>query len=674
MSKALPKSAERPKYAPSPESRMFGQRAVEKSVSFGPSLKRLLGHLRPERATMIIVIALAVVGILMSVVGPKILGRGTDVIFTGVIGQHLPAGVSKQQVVAGLQASGHTTFAALVARLNVAPGQGIEFARLARILALALCLYIVSASVLWLQGYLLNGAVQRSIYAIRNEVEAKVHRLPLSYLDKMARGELLSRVTSDIDNVSQALQQTLSQVLTSLLTVVGVTVMMFVVSPLLAVIALVTIPISIVVTGTIAKRSQKQFVNQWKNTGQLNAQIEEAFSGHNLVKVYGRRSEVEAKFAQKNQELFIASFGGQFISGLIMPAMMFIGNLNYGVIAVVGGLRVATGAMNLGDVQAFIQYSRMFTQPLSQLAAMANLLQSGVASAERVFELLDASEEPADTAGVLQPTRGRVQFENVSFAYERDKPLITNLSLIAEPGHTVAIVGPTGAGKTTLVNLIMRFYELNAGCITLDGVDICKVPRSVLRANIGMVLQDTWLFHGTIRDNIAYGRPTATEAEIHAAAKATYVDRFVHSLPKGYDTVIDEEGSNISAGEKQLLTIARAFLANPALLILDEATSSVDTRTEVLVQHAMATLRSDRTSFVIAHRLSTVRDADVILMMENGAIVEHGRHTELLAARGRYYALYNSQFLAATDDGTERSGSAPKSAQSRSSTLTPLSA
>jgi ATP-binding cassette subfamily B protein len=629
---------------------MFGPRAVEKSIHFGPSLKRLLGHLRAERLTILAVIVLAIIGILMSVAGPKILGRGTDIIFTGVIGQRLPVGVSKDTVVAGLKASGQTTFASLIARLDVVPGQGINFQRLARALTLALGLYLVSALLLWLQGYLLNGAVQRSIYAIRNEVQAKIHRLPLSYFDKMARGEILSRVTSDIDNVSQALQQTLSQALTSILTVLGVTVMMFVVSPVLAIIALVTIPVSVLVTGTIAKRSQRLFVSQWKYTGQLNAQIEEAFTGHTLVKVFGRRSEVTAKFGQKNQELLAASFGAQFISGLIMPAMMFVGNLNYVVIAIVGGLRVAHGTMSLGDVQAFIQYSRMFTQPLSQLAAMANLLQSGVASAERVFELLDTSEELNEARGGLQSTRGKIEFEHVSFAYDRSKPLISNLSLRVEPGHTVAIVGPTGAGKTTLVNLIMRFYELDVGRITLDGVDISQVSRAELRGHIGMVLQDTWLFHGTIRDNIAYGRPTATEAEIHAAAQATHVDRFIHSLPKGYDTIIDEEGSNISAGEKQLLTIARAFLADPALLILDEATSSVDTRTEVLVQHAMAALRSDRTCFVIAHRLSTIRDADMILVMENGAIIEFGRHTELLASRGHYYALYQSQFSAAIEE------------------------
>jgi ATP-binding cassette, subfamily B, multidrug efflux pump len=673
---AAPKAPERPKYGPpAGTGRMWGQaRPVEKSLHFFPSLKRLIGHLAPERMVLSLVVLLAVTGIVMNVLGPKILGMATDVIFTGVLGKDLPNGASKEQVVAELRAEGNDQFADMIERLNVVPGHGIDFTLLGQLLLLALVLYLMASLFLWLQGYLLNGAVQRSVFTLRNQVEHKINRLPLSYFDKQTRGELLSRVTNDIDNVSQALQQTLSQLLTSLLTVIGVTVMMFVVSPVLALIAALTIPVSILVTAVIGKRSQKLFIQQWKSTGELTGHIEEAFTGQSLVKVFGRQREVEAVFDERNRVLFSSSFGAQFVSGLIMPLMFFIGNLNYVAIAVVGGLRVASGTMNLGDVQAFIQYTRMFTQPLTQLASMVNILQSGVASAERVFEVLDEEEQVPEEASSLNPTCGRVAFEHVWFSYDADttkgddpleppekrkKPLIKDLSLVAEPGSTVAIVGPTGAGKTTLVNLIMRFYELDRGRITLDGVDIATVPRSALRANIGMVLQDTWLFHGTIRDNIAYGRPSATEEEIHAAAEATYVDRFVHALPDGYDTVLDEEASNISAGEKQLITIARAFLADPALLILDEATSSVDTRTEVLVQRAMAALRTDRTSFVIAHRLSTIRDADIILVMEDGQIVEQGTHHELLDARGHYFELYNSQFTSAIEEPEEERPAVP---------------
>ena len=520
---AAPKAPERPKYGPSGGGRMWGQaRPVEKSLNFLPSLRRLLGHLAPERMILTLVVLLAVIGIVMNVLGPKILGMATDVIFTGVLGKNLPSGATKEQVVAELRAQGNNTYADMVERLNVIPGQGIDFTLLGELLLVALGLYLLASLFLWLQGYLLNGAVQRSIYAMRSQVEGKINRLPLSYFDKQTRGELLSRVTNDIDNISQALQQTLSQLLTSLLTVLGVTVMMFVISPVLALIALVTIPVAILVTALIGRRSQKLFIQQWKSTGELNGHIEEAFTGHALVKVFGRQREVEAVFGERNHTLYSASFGAQFISGLIMPTMFFIGNLNYVAIAVVGGLRVASGTMNLGDVQAFIQYTRMFTQPLTQLASLANVLQSGVASAERVFEVLDESEQVPEEASSLNPTCGRVAFEHIWFSYDADttkgddpleppekrkKPLITDLSLVAEPGSTVAIVGPTGAGKTTLVNLIMRFYELDRGRITLDGVDIATVPRSALRANIGMVLQDTWLFHGTIRDNIAYGRP-----------------------------------------------------------------------------------------------------------------------------------------------------------------------
>jgi ATP-binding cassette subfamily B protein len=623
---------------------------TEKSVTFAPSAKRLIGRLRPESTRLILVIVLAIVSVGFSVLGPKLLGHATDIIFAGVLGRQLPAGSTAQQAADAARASGNNQLADLLAHVHLTAG--IDFSRLAHVLVLVLALYLAASLLAYAQGYILTGAVQRSIFALRAEVEAKLNRLPLPYFDNQPRGELLSRVTNDIDNVAQSLQQTLSQLLTSLLTVVGVLVMMLIISPLLAVIALLAIPVSILVTRQVAARSQKQFIAQWRYTGALNGHIEEAYTGHELVKVFGRQAEVEQAFEDQNRELFQASFGAQFVSGIIMPSMMFIGNLSYVAIAVVGGLRVASGTMSLGDVQAFIQYSRQFTQPLTQVASMANLLQSGVASAERVFALLDADEQVPDAPATPETvvTQGRVAFEHVSFRYEPDKPLIDDLSLVAEPGHTVAIVGPTGAGKTTLVNLVMRFYELQGGRITLDGTDITELPRAVLRGGIGMVLQDTWLFAGTIKDNIAYGRPTASEAEVLDAARATFVDRFVRSLPDGYDTLIDEEGSNISAGEKQLITIARAFLANPSLLILDEATSSVDTRTEVLVQRAMAALRSDRTSFVIAHRLSTIRDADLILVMESGRIVEQGTHHELLAEQGAYYDLYNSQFAAPLDE------------------------
>ena len=626
---------------------------AEKSLNFGPSLKRLLRRMRGERTGLVLVFLLAVGSVAFAVIGPKILGNATNIIYDGFVGRQLPAGLTKDQVIAGLRAEGNTTYADMLSAMDLVPGQGIDFTALARTLLLVLALYILSSVFGYAQGYILNGIVQRTVLEMRAEIEDKLNRLPLRYLDKHQRGEVLSRVTNDIDNVSQTLQQTLSQAVNSLLTVVGVLVMMVVISPLMAVVALIAVPLSLVVTTQIAKRSQPRFIVQWRSTGELNARVEETYTGHSLVKVFGRRKDAQAAFDAKNDELYRASFGAQFISGTMMPSMMFIGNLTFVAIAVVGGLRVATGSMSLGDVQAFIQYSRQFTQPLTQLASMANVLQSGVASAERVFEFLDAEEQSPDPESpqTVRDSRGRVEFADVSFRYEPDKPLIDDLSLVAAPGQTVAIVGPTGAGKTTLVNLIMRFYELDGGRITLDGVDIAAMTRADLRSRIGMVLQDTWLFAGTIRENIAYGRPDATEEELLQAARATYVDRFVRSLPDGYDTLINDEGSNISAGEKQLLTIARAFLADPSLLILDEATSSVDTRTEVLVQHAMAALRADRTSFVIAHRLSTIRDADLILVMDSGAIVEQGTHTELLERGGAYAALYNAQFAgAAVDD------------------------
>jgi ATP-binding cassette, subfamily B, multidrug efflux pump len=616
-----PTATRRPQPAAGPIGRGFPgmQGPVSKADDFGTSAKRLAARMRPERAQIAIVVALGVLAVAFNVAGPKVLGHATDIIFDGVI-----------------------------ARFRHIPGAGIDFGALGTVLGWVLGLYLASSLFSLAQGRLLNVVVQRVIYTLREDVEAKLHRLPLRYFDGQPRGELLSRVTNDIDNISTTLQQTMSQLLTSILTVVGVLVMMFTISPLLALIALLVIPVSVFVTRTIGKRAQKMFIAQWKNTGALNAHIEESFTGHQLVKVFGRQEESEEEFRKRNQALYEASSGAQFISGLIMPSMMFLSNISYVVIAVVGGLRITSGSMSLGEVTAFIQYSRQFTQPLTQVASMANLLQSGVASAERVFELLDADEQDPDPADASLPAtrRGRVEFEHVSFSYRPEQPLIEDLSLVAEPGQTVAIVGPTGAGKTTLVNLIMRFYELDAGRITLDGVDITALKREDLRSQIGMVLQDTWLFGGTIRDNIAYGKPGATEEEIIAAAQATYVDRFVRTLPDGYDTVIDEEASNVSAGEKQLLTIARAFLASPSLLILDEATSSVDTRTESLVQHAMAALRSSRTSFVIAHRLSTIRDADLILVMEQGRIVEQGNHEQLLEQQGAYHRLYSAQFAA----------------------------
>ena len=630
----------------------FGGAMVgQKSMDFGPSAKRLVGRLAPQHLKVAVVLLLAVASVALSVVGPRILGHATDLIFEGLFGRSLPAGTSKADAVAGLRARGEDRLADLLAGMDVVPGRGVDFDAVGRVLLLVLAIYVAASLLMWLQGYILNDVVQSAVRRMRDDVEAKIHRLPLSYFDRQPRGELLSRVTNDIDNISQTLQQTMSQLLVSLLTVIGVLAMMFSISPTLALIALVTVPVGMALSGQIMKRSQGLFIQQWRRTGTLNGHIEEAFTGHGLVKVFGRQREVEQVFEVENDELYKASFGAQFVSGLIMPVMMFLGNLNYVVIAVLGGLRVANGSMSLGEVQAFIQYSRQFTQPLTQVASMVNLLQSGVASAERVFELLDAEEEPVEEhAAPAEGGRGEVRFEHVSFRYDPDRPLIEDLSLVARPGQTVAIVGPTGAGKTTLVNLVMRFYDVDAGRITLDGVDISTMPRAALRGRTGMVLQDTWLFEGTIRDNIAYGRPDATEEEILEAARATFVDRFVHNLPDGYDTVIDEEGGTLSAGERQLVTIARAFLARPALLILDEATSSVDTRTELLVQHAMAALRADRTSFVIAHRLSTIRDADVILVMEDGRIVEQGTHDELLARGGAYNELYQAQFAAPATD------------------------
>src|ERR1700722_5040660 len=628
----------------------MGGGATEKALNFSGSSKRLLRMLSPQRPLMVLALLMGALSVTFSVIGPKVLANVTNLIFDGYLSTKIPVGVSKAEYLAHLRATGHTTQAKLFGALNLTPGHGINFDTVGRTLLIVALIYIASAICSAIQGRVVAKMVQRAIFNMRQEVEAKLSRLPLSYFDRQPRGEILSRVTNDIDNLAQSLQQTMSQVVISLLTIVGVLAVMIWISWLLAIIAVVTVPASVLIVMRIGKRAQPQFIKQWSVTGKLNGHIEESFTGHALVKTFGQSDASVATFSEQNEKLFQSSFRAQFISGTIQPAMMFIGNLNYVLVAVVGALRVASGALSIGDVQAFIQYSREFSQPLTQVASMANLLQSGVASAERVFALLDASEQEPDPVEPARPelVTGRVSFNDVSFRYFPNVPLIDNLSLSVEPGQTVAIVGPTGAGKTTLVNLLMRFYEVDRGSITLDGVNIADMTREELRSLTGMVLQDAWLFGGTIAENIAYGADNPTRDDIIAAAKVTYVDRFVQTLPDGYETVIDEEGSNVSMGERQLITIARAFLARPAILILDEATSSVDTRTEVLIQRAMNLLRQGRTSFVIAHRLSTIRDADTILVMEHGAIVEQGNHVELLAAGGAYARLYAAQFAQAT--------------------------
>jgi ATP-binding cassette subfamily B protein len=588
---------------------------TERSDNFGATLRRLGEILGREMPLLVLVLLLAVGGVVLVVLGPRLLGQATDIIVTGITSD-----------------------------------DGIDVGALHRKLTLVGVLYLAAWALSASQGVLLAGVVQRSMYRLRESVERKINHLPLSYVDHHSRGDLLSRVTNDIDNLAQSLQQTVSQIVTNLLMVTGVAIMMFTISPLLAVVALVTVPASLFLIKSIGARARPYFLSQWRSTGTVNAQAEEVFTGHAVVKSFGRQREVEARFRAENDELFEASFRAQFMASLIQPAMLFVGNVQFVLMAVVGGLRISAGAITIGDMQAMLQYVRQFGQPLTHLASMAATFQSGIASLERVLELLDADELTPEAApsGQNEPVRGRVVFDDVSFGYDPDTPLIEHLDVVAEPGQTIAIVGPTGAGKTTLVNLIMRFYELDGGRITLDGRDITSMPRAELRSKIGMVLQDTWLFGGTIRENLRYGNPDATDEQIVEAAQVTYVDRFVRSLPDGYDTVINDEGSNISAGEKQLMTIARAFLADPSILILDEATSSVDTRTEVLIQEAMSTLRSNRTSFVIAHRLSTIRGADVILVMEDGRIVEQGDHDTLLAREGAYASLYLAQFAGQT--------------------------
>jgi len=629
--------------------------APGKAADFGKSFRRLIGLLRPHAFAFAFVSLLGAISVVLTVIAPRVLGEATNLIFEGFVSSQLQPGISQADQVAALRAAGEEDLANMLSAMNITPGEGIDFVRLTQVLIAVLALYIVASILGWLQGFVINVIMVRTMWRLRESVEAKINRMPLSHFDKVQRGDLLSRVTNDIDNITQTMQQSLSGALTAVLTVIGVLVMMFSISWQLALVALVSLPLMGVIFGIIGPKSQKAFGIQWRKMGLLNARVEESFSGHALVKVFGREQDSMEKFKEENEALYQASFKAQFLSGMIMPGMMFIGNLTYVGIAVLGGLMVASGQLRLGDVQAFIQYSQQFTQPLSELGGMAAVVQSGTASAERVFELLDSDEQEPDAANAPAPVDGdgTIVFENVAFSYNPAHPLIRDLSFSVKPGQTVAIVGPTGAGKTTLVNLIMRFYELDGGRILLDGQNIADLRRRDVRARTGMVLQDPWLFAGTIRENIRYGRQDATDDEVLEAAKATYVDRFVHSLPDGYDTELDEEASNVSAGEKQLITIARAFVAQPSVLILDEATSSVDTRTELLLQHGMAALRHGRTSFVIAHRLSTIRDADLILVMESGDIVEQGTHQQLIKAEGAYYRLYNSQFEGATDIDAE---------------------
>ncbi len=636
---------------------------VEKAKNFKGTIKRLLHYFKPHTFQFVIVFIAAILSTIFSIISPKIMGKATTKLYEGVYGKIALAKLTVQQ--AGLEklAGNHVTatpkvlggLAAVkkgIAKVINSTGGKVDFTYIGHIVLLLIGLYIISAIFTFVQQYIMAGIGQQIVYTMREDLIAKLNRLPLKYYDSKTNGEILSRVTNDMDNISTTLQQSLTQLVTSVVTIVGVIIMMLTISPILTLVALVTLPLCAVATKGLASRSQAYFSGQQKAIGDLNGHVEEMYTGHKIVRAFGKENEAIEKFNKINDELYDVGWKAQFISGVVMPIMNFINNLGYVVVCVVGGIYVTQGKISIGDVQAFIQYTRQFTQPIVQTANIVNILQSTVASAERVFELLDEIEEKVDAVetNVIDMPKGEVVFDHVKFGYNKNALLIEDMNLIAKPGQTVAIVGPTGAGKTTLVNLLMRFYEINDGKIIIDGVDTRDITREHLRGMFGMVLQDTWLFNGTIRDNIAYGRDNATEEDIVNASKAAHCDHFIRTLPEGYNTILNEEASNISQGQKQLLTIARAILANPKILILDEATSSVDTRTEIFIQKAMGNLMKGRTSFVIAHRLSTIRDADVILVMDQGSVIEQGNHEELMKADGFYADLYNSQFSQGEED------------------------
>ena len=613
-------------------------RPVEKAKNFSGTLKRLLNYFAPQKTLLLIVLIAALLGSIFNIVGPKILGKATTKLFENLIASF--ASQYRNQILQNQLAVNPNI------SVNLSPVPGIEWGYISHILIILLVLYVFSAIFIFVQQYLMSGVSQKTVYQLRREVDQKLSRLPLKYFDGRTHGEILSRAVNDVDNISSSLQQSVSQLITSVTTVVGVLVMMLSISVNLTLIVLITLPLSILIVKGIASKSQNYFRTQQKALGELNGHVEEMYTGHKIIKAFSHEDQVIEKFNHLNDQLYRAGWRAQFASGVIMPLMRFVGNVGYVLVAIAGGVMAAQGYITLGDVQAFIQYANQFTQPITQLANIANVIQSAIASAERVFELLDESEETPDVLNPISISnpRGAVKFNHVRFGYTPDKILMEDLNIDVNPGNMIAIVGPTGAGKTTLVNLLMRFYEINDGQILVDGVDITKLRRSDLRKIFGMVLQNTWLFHGSLHDNIAYGKKNATEKQIIEASKIAYVDHFIRTLPDGYDTIINEEATNISQGQKQLLTIARAFLADPKILILDEATSSVDTHTEQLIQDAMEKLMKGRTSFVIAHRLSTIRDADLILVMNQGSIIEKGTHTELLKKNGFYAELYNSQF------------------------------